>query len=347
MLNRSLAGAVALVTLSFVPGLHAQVCPGDAGNVLHVSPTNVPIGTSFDVSITAPVGNLVVLLVSTSPGPTPSPYGSLCVGLPAGTFAFVQQIPTITFPHPIECIPEYVGLTGYLQFVSANPLVGVSSVQKSNSVEIHLINGSCGNDSIEPGDFVTYTKGGWGTKCSGNNPGCTRDKYFASVFPNGLVFGDPDGIDGDSAFAALFTSSAAIDAYLPAGKTPKALDKNATNPTATAAGVFGGQLTAAKLNVAFDQAGVFDAVKPNDALKLGDLVFIANVHSKLIGLSVSEVILLSDNAISGAVAMPLDVDNDGIGDVGFADLSNALDKLNNEFDNGTQALGSLGIGSGP
>lgn len=332
----------ALAAAAFGSVAFAQVCPGDPANVLSVDPNVVPIGTSFDVTITAPVGNLVVLLVSTTSGPTPTPYGSLCVGLPAGTFAFVQPAPTITFPHPIECQSQYVGLTGYLQFLSADPMVGESSTKFSNSVQIDLIEGSCGtNNTIEPGDFITFTMGGWGTKCSGNNPGCFRDANFPTTFPAGLIIGDADGVDGDGSHAAHFTSSKAIEVFLPAGKTAAALNKDSTDPKSTSAGVLGGQLVAAKLNVGFDASGAFDSIKGNDGLDLADLVYVANVHSKLIGLTVAEVILLADNAIAGDAAMPLDVDGDNIGDVSFSDLSNALDKLNNEFDNGTQALGSL------
>lgn len=335
----------ALAAAAFTSVAFSQVCPGDPANILQVAPTNVPIGTAFDVTITAPVGNVVVLLVSTQPGPTPTPYGSLCVGLPAGTFAFVQPLPTITFPHPIECRPEYVGLSGYLQFLSADPLIGETSTKLSNSVQVNLIDGACGTSEITSGDFISYTMGGWGTKCSGSNPGCFRDANFPTVFPNGLLIGDADGIDGDDSFAAHFTTSKAIEDFLPAGKTAGALNKNSVNPKSTSAGVLGGQLVAAKLNVGFDAAGAFDGIKNVDSVKLGDLVFIANVHAKLLGLTVSEVILLADNAISGAASMPLDVDGDTLGDVSFADLASALDKVNNEFVGGDQALGSLGYGS--
>jgi hypothetical protein len=342
-MSRVVFGA-AFAAAAFSPLGFAQVCPGDPTTVLQVAPTDVPIGTAFDVTVTAPVGNLVVLFVATQPGPTATPYGSLCVGLPAGTFAFVQPLPTITFPHPIECRPEYVGLTGYLQFLAADPFLGEASTKISNSVQVNLIGGACGTSEIEAGDFVSFTMGGWGTKCSGNNPGCLRDAWFPTAFPQGLLIGDADGLDGDDSFAALFTNSKAIADYLPAGKTPGALNKDLTNPKSTSAGVLGGQLVAAKLNVGFDAAGAFDAIKDLDGAKLGDLVFVANVHAKLLGLTVSEVILLADNAISGVAAMPLDVDGDAIGDVSFSDLANALDRVNNEFVGGAQALGSLGFG---
>lgn len=339
MFRSSLLAAAAATLLS--SSVHAQ-CTGDPGLILDMTPNLVPLGTGFDVNITAPVGNLVVLLASASPGPTATPYGSLCVGLPAGSFAFIQPAPTITFPHPIECRSQFVGIKGYFQFLTVN-LSQPSPVGKSNSETIEIINADCALPLTTPGDFTTFTQGGWGAKCNGGNPGCLRDQHFASVFPTGMRLGDQDGPDADNAFTLLLTSSNAVEVYIPAGGTAGAFNQDVTNASSTSAGVFGGQLCAAKLNVGFDAAGIFDGTKADPGVKLADLVYIANVHPKLIGHSVAEVILFSDLAISGAATMPLDVDGDTIGDVSFADLADALDELNNNFDNGNQSLGSLGL----
>lgn len=333
--------AAALAAAALTSSTFAQ-CLGDPGLVLDMTPNLVPLGTGFDVSITAPVGNLVVLFASASAGPTPTPYGSLCVGLPAGAFAFIQPAPTITFPHPIECRAQFIGIKGYFQFLTANPNTP-GTVGKSNGEQIEIIDGDCALPLTDPGDFVTFTQGGWGTVCSGGNPGCLRDQHFASVFPGGLILGDQDGPDADNAYALKLTSSKAVEIYIPAGGPAKAFNQDLVDAASTASGVFGGQLCAAKLNVAFDAAGIFDSMKSNPALKLADLVYVGNVHPKLIGKTVAEVLLFSDLAISGAATMPLDVDGDTIGDVNFSDLNDALDELNNNFDNGTQSLGSLGV----
>ena len=73
--------------------------------------------------------------------------------------------------------------------------------------------------------MCTYTQGGWGTECKGNNPGCVRDANFANDFPSGLFIGGAKA-------GALWT----------------------TSPTSTAAGVLAGQQVAAKLNL-----GILDA----------------------------------------------------------------------------------------
>ena len=52
-------------------------------------------------------------------------------------------------------------------------------------------------------------------------------------------------------------------------------------------------------------------------------------------------VLLADLAISGASVAPFDVDGDAIGDVGYSDLTNALDVLNNNFHEGKSSGGAL------
>lgn len=316
----------------------AADCPAtDPSLQLLISPSQVPLGTPFQVTMTAPAGNLVVLLESGSAGPTQTPFGLLCVGTPFFPFAFVMPAQgQVSFPHLVQCVPAYVGIKGYFQFLTAG--AAPSSLGLSNSQSIEIIDGAC-TSTTEPGDYVTFTQGGWGTKCSGNNPGCLRDANFPIVFPNGLALGDADGPDADGLHTLLLTSSAAVQAFIPAGGTPKPLAMDHVDPLSTEAGVFAGQLCAAKLNVAFDDAGVFDGTKSNPSLKLKDLVYIANAHPALLGKTVAEVIALCDKVLSTELAAPITVDGQS---VSVSELNTALDLLNNEFDNGTQALGSLG-----
>jgi hypothetical protein len=151
--------------------------------------------------------------------------------------------------------------------------------------------------------LCTFTQGGWGSTCHGNNPGCLRDQYFSTAFPAGLLIG------GDQA-SALWTTSAAIAAYLPAGGPPAALSGHATNPTGTAAGVLGGQQTAAKLNV-----GIVGSP--------AQYVFVGCVKTALIGTSVASVIEMADEAMSSGSAPP---------GLSFSDLSDALTVFNENYD---------------
>jgi hypothetical protein len=219
-----------------------------------------------------------------------------------------------------------------MQFITCHPNKGIS-----NLATLTIADGIC------DGNLCTFTPGGWGADCSGNNAGCLRDRSFASVFPSGLTIGDGDGIDGDPDLAATFTTPAAVNAFLPAGGSPGLLSEDKIDPTTTGAGVFAGELVAAKLNVAFDDAGALDGCKTRLDLKLGDLTFVACVNDALIGWKVRDVIDLADLVISGSLgAGPFDITGDGVADVSVSDLSDALDRFNNDFDDGTQDLGCLG-----
>ena len=323
---------VALVALA-APATYAGDCDGTPGWHLH-APSEIAIGSTVEVCLYGPANEMALLMVSGGTSVLPSRYGNICVEFPLiGEFMVTLDASgEYCFEAEIDCDPSLVGLTVYSQFITCRPNKGVS-----NLVETTIVDGLCG------GDLCTFTQGGWGTNCSGGNPGCRRDTYFDSVFPHGLTIGDADGIDGDGEFALHFSDSAAVAAFLPAGGKAGALNGDAHDPLGSSAGVFAGQLLAAKLNLAFDDAGALDDCKGRTELDLGDLVFVAGVDADLLGWSVREVIDLADQAISGALGSSIDLDGDGKADVTMGDLSDALDALNNNFDNGTSNLGYLGI----
>jgi hypothetical protein len=313
-------------------------CDGKPGWVID-APDTTPIGSTVHYDLSGPANDIGFFMVSLGQGPLSSPYGTICLDFPL-VLSFVFTFDSngqFALDGNIPCEPALVDLTIYTQFITCG---FISKLNKgaSNQHALTITDGIC------DGDLCSYTQGGWGTKCSGNNAGCLRDKWFDTVFPSGLTIGDADGVDGDGEFALVFTSSAAVQGFLPASGTPDVLDADATDPTDSSAGEFAGQLVAAKLNVAFDDAGALDDCKGRDDLDLGDLVFIAGVDSDLIGWNVDDVIGLADAVISGALgAGPFDLDGNGSDDVTTSDISAALNVLNNNFDNGTQNDGNLGI----
>ncbi len=339
---RWFAPAAFAASLCLLPVAAAADCPGDAGFELLVAPPKVPIGTNFDVTITAPQGSIVLLLLSATAGPTPTPFGTLCVGLPPAAAVIIPMpAPSLTFSHFVACDPAYAGILGFFQFLAIDP-ANPGQVFVSNSQSLEIIDGAC-SATPDPGDFVTFTQGGWGQPCSGNNAGCLRDQHFGAVLPAGLVLGDSDGVDGDAFYAVLISSAKALESYIPDGGTPAVLSQDHIDPVATEAGVFAGQLAAAAMNVAFDDAGIFDSTKTDPLLKLRDLVFVANVHPMILGMTVAEVIDVCHEALSGEAVVPVDLDGDLVGDVAISDLNDALDALNNDFVDGTQANGSLAV----
>jgi len=324
-----------------MPAARAGDCAGTPGYEL-VMPTEVAIGKSFTTCVTAPGNSYVLVLIAASSHDHPTVYGTVCVDLPFITIWGFQMPPSgaTCFDHAVECDPAVIGFTGHFQFAAIGPTPGVIGLSNGQTLTA-IDDGSCGCDEIQVGDYLTYTQGGWGTKCAGGNAGCLRDANFPAVFPGGLIAGDQDGPDADAYYALWLTSSMAVQNFLPEGTTPDTLDADVTDVKNCAAGVFSGQLVAAKLNVAFDDAGVFDSKKNQTAKKLGDLVYVQSTNPKLIGWTVRDVIELADRAISGELPEPIDVDNDNVGDVTLSELSGNLDALNNNFDNGTQNLGWL------
>lgn len=323
------AAALALACLG--PRASAGDCDGDPSLHLSIDATT-PIGGHGQICLEAPPGSLAFLMVSTEQGHVDTSYGPICVGFPL-LYKFLVKIPTgkTCLDYDIPCDRQLVGLVLYEQFIVCDPIKS-----GSNLTSLEIVDGIC------DGDFCTYTQGGWGTSCSGGNPGCRRDAHFDEVFPGGLLLGDQDGSDGDGEFSLLLQSSAAVEAFLPAGGKPSALDADLVDPLSSSAGSFAGQLAAAKLNVGFDDAGFLD--KGYAGVALGDLIFVSGVDSDLVGKTVRDVIALADLAISGHYADgKIDLDLDGNVDLTISDLSTALDVLNNNFDNCTQNLGHLGL----
>jgi hypothetical protein len=106
--------------------------------------------------------------------------------------------------------------------------------------------------------YRTQTQGGWGSSCAGGNNGCYRDDHFEECFDE-VVIGDL------SCNYARFTSSSAIESFLPSGGPPQAIDGQYENPDSSEVdGVLAGQLLAALLNVGFDQCdSTFSSCRAN------------------------------------------------------------------------------------
>ncbi len=313
-------------------------CPGTPGYVLDL-PETVALGESFDVCLQAPGGSLVFILVSAGSGPLPTKFGMLCVGVPFITL-WPLDMPAegvlCLEDHNVPCDEELIGFTAYFQFVALGPGAGQAGI--SNSQCLTAVNGG---KCIPPGDYYSYTQGGWGAKCAGNNPGCLRDANFDTVYPGSLIVGDQDGDDADSSFALVMTSSQAVEDFLPDGGPSSALSDDEVDVANSSAGNLAGQLIAARLNVDFDDAGVLDGLKNQVAIKLGDLVYVDGVNPVFFGETVRSVLDLADKAISGEELEPFDVDSDLIGDVTFEELKDAVEVVNTNFDDGNQNQGNL------
>ena len=167
--------------------------------------------------------------------------------------------------------------------------------------------------SMNTNKYCSFTQGGWGSPPNGNNPGTILRNNFSAVYPSGIC---EIGIPGSAGYSIKFKSSSAIQAFLPSGGRPGALNADWVNPLSSSAGVFGGQVLALKLNVDF--GSFFFGAAANS---FGDLV-INDPSSPFSGRTVRSILALCNAAIGGS--------NTGYS---YSSLSTIADTLNQSFDN--------------
>jgi hypothetical protein len=119
-------------------------CSGDPGFTLSV-PAEAPIGEFIDICTSAPAGDLVALLASGGQGPTVTPFGTFCLDFPP-LVIFTFEMPaggSRCFHRFIPCVPDLVGVTGYLQFIALKPAGGVDGLSNQSSITV-VDHGACG-----------------------------------------------------------------------------------------------------------------------------------------------------------------------------------------------------------
>ncbi|WP_412476539.1 T9SS type A sorting domain-containing protein [Flavobacterium sp. TBRC 19031] len=174
----------------------------------------------------------------------------------------------------------------------------------------YSVNNQCGQSSDCEGEFKTFTQGGYGTSCNGNNPGCYRDANFAGAFPNGLVVGCGNN-------KLTFTSSSAIENYLPAGGSSSVITSSAVNPTSSR-GVLSGQLVALTLSAGFD---AYDPNFSQSNTSLGSLTISSGTFA---GMTVSNFLQIANDVIGGCSTA-----------YSLSQINAAATAINENFDNGT------------
>lgn len=325
---------LALAAFAFAPAEATAAddgCGGSPGLLLELPPC-AAIKSTFTVCLTGPDDQPGALFASLGLGPTPTKYGTLCLDFPPlvdlrftfdglGRFCFDTELPYD---------PELVGLILNAQFIVCDPDPGLS-----NLASIEIV------DELAAGDFVSYTQDGeLGIHCEEQGgPSCLIEENFATLFPNGVILGDQDGVDGDGEWSIVLTTPDAVAKFLAQTGAIGPLVGDLVDPKTTPAGEFAGELLAAKLNLALDEAGLFDPLKNRDCFALGDLVIAGGVDEGLIGISVRDLIAQADLALSGAAILGPQDDSDPAATLG--DLSDALKEINRNFDSGGVNLGCL------
>jgi len=171
------------------------------------------------------------------------------------------------------------------------------------------------------GQFKTFTIGGWGTDCSGNNPGCYRDANFDAAFPDGVMIGCGSN-------TLTFTSSAAVANYLPAGGSSAVLNGSAVDPTSSR-GVLSSQVLAIALAVGFD---VYDPNFSASSSSFGSLTIKSGTFS---GMSIASFLQVANNVLGGCSTQ-----------YSLSSINEAATAINENFDNGTVDNGYLNCSRG-
>jgi len=120
-------------------------------------------------------------------------------------------------------------------------------------------------DGWEHGDVFAFSQVEWGAS-GGTAANVLLANYFdVYASTQGLI---ELGIPGTAGFSILFTGSLEVLDYLPAAGVPGPLTSDLVDPSTTASGIFGGEVTALRLNVDFSDAGLLDG----SGVRVGDLV---------------------------------------------------------------------------
>ncbi len=289
--------------------------------------TNLGTATSVTYNINGDVGALGTFTYSNIPQPAltvtkTADSTSVAAGHSIGFRIIVTSTGNATAQNVVlnDVLPTGVGISWSISpavagcTITSNTLVcNFGSLPVDSSRTVHLVspttNGSCatysntatvsatGLASIQASASVTVTgcekvctatQGGWGQGANGRNIGWMRNTFWSTVYPSGFV-------TVGTGNHMTFTSAAAIENYLPAGSTPGVLPQNYTNPLTTPAGVFGGQVTALRLNVDFSNAGV-NGWKPN-------LATTTIASGPLAGMTVAQVLAIAESVLGGG-ALP-------------------------------------------
>jgi hypothetical protein len=149
------------------------------------------------------------------------------------------------------------------------------------------------------GDLVTFGQIDWGGTPSGNNAAAILLNSHAFVYaPTGGVL--EVGLPGAAGFSMDFTIASAVLFYLPAVGPPATLNVDLVDPTASASGVFGGEVVALKLNVDFSAAAFLGGTS---GLSFGDLTLCGfSAQPALNGMTVSEFLAVANTVLGGGAA---------------------------------------------
>jgi hypothetical protein len=159
-------------------------------------------------------------------------------------------------------------------------------------------------------DLKTYGQTAWGTSPRNNNSASYRNAHFLTTFPQGVTIGAENNLK--------FTTSIAVQLFLPATGAPGHLSQSAVNPTESSAGILAGETLALALNIGFDDA---DPGFGPDSNSLKN----AKLSSGACSGMTAEQVLAAANSFLGGTA----------GSFTAQQLQNCTETINKNFENGS------------
>ena len=232
-------------------------------------------------------------------------------------------------------------------------LTGTHTIFEQCCKGVNLTASACvsvaGSPAGFPGEFCTFTQGGWGAKPNGNNPGALLAAKFSTVYPGGscivggaktMTFKDNTVVSvtkvkgKNTTVTTTVLGAQAIEKFLPAqkpvgqgaGNVPGQLTDSLTNPDKSSAGVFGGQVLALELNVDFSNAGV----NPGG---LGGVKYCANDLPSIHNWTISQILAGANAVLGGATpASQGFMDQGGLNGMTIAQLNDLITNLNEAYD---------------
>ncbi len=242
-------------------------------------------------------------------------------GLLDGSGKLETTITVPTYLNELTIINSIPGLGNVLKVcINNDKAIYSNDLTKSTTINLKYANEE--ECTTEAGTYKTLTMGAWGN-ANEHNAASDIYEYFEEVFDDGLTIGCLHTIS--------FTSAQAIVDFLPVGGTPVQLTQSYIDPSGNdleSISVFAGQLIAVTLAVEFNNYGVPGYATTTTPLR--DLVITEGTYK---GWTVTEL-LAEANLILGNCSPARYAGQE-------SELSDALSRINENFDEGNRDLGFL------
>ena len=173
------------------------------------------------------------------------------------------------------------------------------------------------NIQAQGSSFRTETQTTWGTVPHGNNAATYMSRKFHAAFPNGLEVGCTNKL--------VFSNPSALTDFLPSDGSAAVLPSGTTiNPSMANRNILVGHIVALKLNIAFDAN---DAHFSSSPILLKDLIVKTGIFAEK---TVQTVLQEAENVVGGCSSA-----------YQLSDLTMAVAKINENYNNGTDDMGFL------